>query len=107
MTTEINKKALEQTAFNLCSLHGFTPEFVAHQEVFATMVLVEYLTAMEEQEESNITATIEATEQPTLRDQFAIQAMKSLLGDCADDAEFRDAATFSYMMADYMMEARK
>lgn len=36
---------LEQVAHNLCSLHGFAPEFVAENEQFARAVIAEYLAA--------------------------------------------------------------
>lgn len=99
MTTEINKKALEQTAFNLCSLHGFAPEFVAQQEKFATAVIVEYLTAMQERGELGV---------KSLRDEFAMATLNGVYSGGYENGMTIDKdAMFAYQVADAMMEARK
>ncbi len=56
---------------------------------------------------NNIAATIEATEQPTLRDQFAMQALNALIPECKDAADYDGLPAAIYRLADAMMDARK
>ena len=71
---------------------------------------------------NNITATVEATEQPTLRDQFAMQALSGVIvtPNSWDKLGYQPShalsgsltmmqhhATIAYQYADAMMEARK
>ncbi|QBX38635.1 hypothetical protein E4M02_10970 [Brevundimonas sp. S30B] len=44
-TVVVPPQALEAIAHNLCSLHGFDPDFVMGQEKFARAVITEYLRA--------------------------------------------------------------
>ena len=44
-TVVVPKHALEQIAFNLCSLHDFDPSFVQKNEKFALAAITEYLRA--------------------------------------------------------------
>jgi hypothetical protein len=105
--TEINKKALEQTAFNLCSLHGFASEFVAQQERFALAVIVEYLTAMQEAEFIEPVQAVVCAEVKTLRDEFAMSALLGFIGQCKTEEDYRYICRLAYQTADSMMEARK
>lgn len=66
---------------------------------------------------NNITATIEATEQPTLRDQFALVAFDRMFATIAEDYKSQESfgagrpieilGIKCYELADAMMEARK
>jgi hypothetical protein len=111
---ELNKKALEQAAFNLCSLHGFPFEFVASQERFAKAAICEYLTAMQEAE--FVTPTIETIggEVKTLRDECAMAALyaivskvKAELYDVDEVVDtYGEVARGAYEYADAMLKAR-